>query len=419
MMERVFQYDVAVAGGGTAGVAAAIGAARAGARTLLIERNPYLGGEAAHSGVVVFCGFYSCGRNPVKVVAGAGELVLEELERLGAVETAVSPNGNRNLLFHPEYLKCALDNVIQREPVDCLLHARLTGALAEGGRLTGLRCADDEGDFLVEAGAFVDATGDAGLAHLAGAETVWGGADGRVQAATLPFRLTGVDASCDLSPEVIERAVIQAKEAGIPHLTRERGFLLRQTGSSLVSVLLPSAMPEGLTAAELTGLEMELRRQVLSYVQAFRRYVPGMERCELAGIGPSVGFRETRRLMGRECLTAEAVLGRVRRPDGVARGGWKPELHRSAGEGAQWMEVPEASWFDIPLGALWSATVENLFGAGRMICADETAFAAARVMGTCFATGHAAGVGAACRALTGAVDVGWVRAELTRQGALI
>lgn len=413
-------YDVVVVGGGSAGVAAAVGAKNAGADTLLLERNPYLGGEATHSGVTVFCGFFSCGQDPVKVVSGVGDMVLEEMEKLGPViEYVISPNGNQNILFHPEYLKCALDNLMEREQVDYLLHARVIAAETDGRNLTAVRCADDAGEFLVTASAFVDASGDANLAYLAGAETMWGENGGGVQAATLPFRLTGVDTACDLSPSVIEQAVVRAKKEGIPHLTRERGFLLRRAGSGMVSVLLPSVMPEGITAEDLTRMERNARKQVLSYVRAFRAYVPGMEHCELAEIGPSIGFRETRRLSGRTMLSGDDVLSRRRRPDGVARGGWKPELHRTSDRQAVWMEVPGKSYFDIPFGALWSVNRDNLFGAGRILCADETAFAAARVMGTCFATGHAAGVGAACRALKGRIDVEAIRAELTRQHALI
>lgn len=419
-MERICRYDVVVVGGGSAGAAAAIGAKKAGAKTLLLERNPYLGGEATHSGVVVFCGFYSCGGNPVKVVAGAGNLVLEEMEKLGpAMEYVISPNGNKNIVFQSEYLKCALDNLMEREQVDYLLHARVIEAKTDGRTITAVRCADDAGSFWVEAAAFVDASGDANLAFLSGAKTMWGENNGQVQAATLPFRLTGVADSCDLSPETIERAVVQAKKEGVPYLTREKGFLLRQTGAGIVSVLLPSVMPEGITAKDLTEMERNTRKQVLSYVQAFRKYVPGMERCELAGMGPSIGFRETRRLVGRTMIAGDDVLSRRRRPDGVARGGWKPELHRTPDQNAVWMEVPEQSYFDIPFGALWSADRDNLFGAGRIVYADETAFAAVRVMGTCFATGHAAGVGAVCQARNGRINVDEVRAELLRQNALI
>lgn len=82
-MERSHQYDIVVVGGGTAGVAAAVGAAKAGAKTLLVERNAYLGGEATNSGVNCFCGFYTCGSDPVRVVKGIGQLVLDEMRALG------------------------------------------------------------------------------------------------------------------------------------------------------------------------------------------------------------------------------------------------------------------------------------------------------------------------------------------------
>ena len=82
-MERLYQYDVVIVGGGTAGVSAAVGAAKTGAKTLLIERNAYLGGEATHSGVSTFCGFFTCGKNPVRVVEGVGQLVLDEMGALG------------------------------------------------------------------------------------------------------------------------------------------------------------------------------------------------------------------------------------------------------------------------------------------------------------------------------------------------
>lgn len=419
-MKRVLNYDVVVVGGGTAGVSAAVGAAKAGAKTLLIERSPYLGGEATHSGVAAFCGFYSCGGNPVRVVEGVGSLVLKEMEALGpTVDYIISATGNKNINFQPEYLKCAMDNLLEKEQVDSLFHARMIGAEVRDGKIVSICCADDEGEFTAEAKTFVDASGDANLVHLAGGETMWGGEDGTVQAATLPFRLSNVDTSCDMTPSAVERAVVKAKQAGIPNLTREKGFVLKKEGSGIVSVLLPSVMPKNMTAQELTELEKNTRKQVLYYVEALRRFMPGMEHCELAVIGPSIGFRETRRMAGRQMITADDVLARKKSPDSVARGGWKPEIHKSVDKMATYLEVADGSYFSIPLGALQSKSIANLYGAGRMISADEAAFAAVRVMGTCFATGHAAGVGAACQALDGRVDVARVQAELLRQGALI
>ena len=350
---REYQYDVIVAGGGTAGAAAAAGAAQAGAKTLLIERNPYLGGEATHSGVGAFCGFYSCGKNPVKVVAGIGDCVLRELELLGAgADDIISATGNRNINFQPEYLKCALDSLLEKMGVDFFLHTVITGVERDGQNICAVQCMDDEGVFMANASCFVDATGDANLSNLAGAAVRWGDGKNAVQAATIPFRMSGVDTSCDMSPAAVERAILQAKQEGMPYLTKEKGFILKKEGSDIVTVLLPSVIPQGLDAEELTRLETETRRQVLYYVQALKKYMHGMELAELAVIGPSIGFRETRRIVGRETITADGVLARRKREDGVARGGWKPEIHRDVNKMGTYLEVPEGSWFDIPLGAL-------------------------------------------------------------------
>ena len=213
--------------------------------------------------------------------------------------------------------------------------------------------------------------------------------------------------------------MIKAKKAGIQHLTREKGFILKREGSNQVAVLLPSVMPTGLSSQELTKMELDTRRQVLYYVEAFRRYLKGMEQCELTMIGPSIGFRETRRIKGKSMIKAEDVLNRKKCEDGVARGGWKPEIHKDTDKMATYMDVKEGSWFDIPLGALQSDNIGNLYAAGRMISADEAAFAAVRVMGTCFATGHAAGVAAACHALEGTAEIKRVQEVLKKQGALV
>ena len=153
---------------------------------------------------------------------------------------------------------------------------------------------------------------------------------------------------------------MQAKEAGIPHLTKEKGFILKREGSDQVAVLLPSTMPAGMDAEELTRMELETRRQVLYYVEAFKKYLHGMENCELTVIGPAIGFRETRRMKGKEVITADDVLARRKRPDGVARAGWKPEIHKDANKMGEYIEVSEGSWFDVPLGALQCESLDNL-----------------------------------------------------------
>lgn len=420
-MKKDLTCDVVVAGGGIAGVSASVGAALYGAKVLLIERDAYLGGTGVHAGVGAFSGLYTCGDNPQKCVAGVYDLVQEEMDRLSphSTQIIISATGNKNVQFKPEYLKVALDNLLDRFGVDYLLHTTMIKAVSKDDTITCIHCVDDEGEFVVHAKAFVDATGDANLAHLSGAGTVWGDEHGLVQTATLPFRLCGVDTSKDLSPQAVEKAVKKAKEAGIPNLTRERGFVQKMSGSQEVMVLLPSVIPNGLGAREMTHMEKFTRGQAIYYMEAFRRFLPGMEHCELTMIGPWIGLREGRRLVGRYVLTGDDVLNRLKRADGVARGGWKPEIHKELNEAAVYYDVAGASYYDIPLNALRSADKSNLYGCGRLISADSVAQAAVRVMGTCFATGHAAGVAAGLMALKSDESVESVRAELKKQAALV
>ena len=124
-------------------------------------------------------------------------------------------------------------------------------------------------------------------------------------------------------------------------------------------------------------------------------------------------------MVGLYTLTGEDVVRAVKRPDAVARGGWMPEIHRDPNKMGEYIPVEKGSYFDIPLSALRSIQLENLYGAGRAVSADEVAFASIRVMGTGFATGHAAGVAAAVKARTGEAEIKKVREELLRQNALI
>ena len=417
---RNYHYDVAVVGGGVAGLAAAAGAARTGARTLLIERDAYLGGEATRSGITAFCGVYASGGKGIKVVGGICDVVLGHLTELGQdIGYEISASGNATIKFSPEYMKLALEMTGREYGVDLLYHSELIGARTEGSRIVSLECADDEGRFGITADSFVDASGDANLSRLAGAPTVWGNGKGQVQVSTMSIRIDHIAPDADVSPAAVEKAVLAAKAAGLTHLTKEKGFIIRRGQNDFGFALLPSVILKDLQASTLTEAEIDTRRQALDYVEAFRRFMPGMEDVRLVSTGPVLGMRESRKMVGHYTITAEDVINAARKPDCIARGGWKPEIHRDLSKIGEYIPVEEGSWYDIPLGSLQSAGPSNLYGAGRIVSADEVAFASVRVMGTGLATGHAAGVAAAMTAKKGSAEAGEVRAELIRQGAMV
>ncbi|MFN7634639.1 MAG: FAD-dependent oxidoreductase, partial [Acetobacteraceae bacterium] len=142
----------------------------------------------------------------------------------------------------------------------------------------------------------------------------------------------------------------------------------------------------------------------------------GWARAFLAGTGPQVGIRESFHAITRDQVTEADCLAGRRRDDGIARGGWPFEVHEGLGR-ARYAAIGGEGSFDIPLGALIARDVPRLFVAGRLIGADAAAYGSLRVMGTAFATGHAAGIAAALAASTGRIED--VRKELQRQDAIL
>ncbi|MBV9409197.1 MAG: FAD-dependent oxidoreductase, partial [Candidatus Eremiobacteraeota bacterium] len=155
-----------------------------------------------------------------------------------------------------------------------------------------------------------------------------------------------------------------------------------------------------------------------AYLDAIRT-LPGHEKAYIAQSGPAIGTRESRHVIARAQLRDSDVLcARVGR-ETVALGAWPVEVHPAPGAPNVWRRLRDDSAYGIPLDALRSRTHANLFAAGRVIDAEPEAFASARVMGTAFATGHAAGIAAAFCALRGEADVAAVRDELLRQHAIL
>lgn len=423
-MKKADYFDVIVVGGGAAGIAAAIGAAEAGASCLLIERNGSLGGQATNANVASYCGFFTHGDEPRQIVKGVGQKVLDELRALGFYDGYVlSPVKNAIVTLDEEALKLALDRLVQKyDRLKVLLHCRVIGAVksADGRAIEGVECVDDQARQVFRAGAFVDASGDANLAWLAGAELSFGDGKGGCYMSTKVMRLDRVGKDVKFWPAVLEEALTRAKACGIAPLTKESGIVFRVNDDTAYAILPSTAVPD-LRAETLTRLEMYAREQCRAYVEAFRRFIPGMEACRLVSTGYKLGLRDTRHMIGEYTLTGEEVLNAVKQEDAVARGAWPCEMHTDVNKMAQYLWVKDDDYYEIPLRCLKSRNIPNLWGAGRLISADHMAFASVRVMGIGFATGHAAGIAAALMALNPGETAGYkaIREELLRQGACL
>jgi hypothetical protein len=415
-MKRDMTYDVVVVGGGSAGIAAAIGAHDAGAHVLLLERNAYFGGQATNAQVHSYCGFCTNGEDWQQVVKGVGQRVLDKLHSMGRFDKFVySPTGNLLLYQDPEYTKLALDELVEESGIDYLLCASVIGAEVNGNRITKLDCADDEGRFVVRAKAFVDASGEANLSAMAGAPVEFH-CD---QSGCLVFRMGNVKVGKDYSPAAIKKAMEQAIADGMTGFSATFGTVGQAQDTHDYTVNIISLTIPGLDAQTQTKFEMEGRRQVHRYAEAFKKYLPGFEDAYLIYSGPRMGYRESRRIVGEYQLCREDVKNSRKYPEtGIARGGWGAELHLGDKDVA-FGEERGAKYFDIPLGALRPQGLKNLWCGGRIISADLIASSSVRVMGTGFATGQAAGVAAALCMDLDDYDTAAIRTELQRQGALV
>jgi hypothetical protein len=398
------EYDVAVLGGGPAGIAAAVAAARAGRRTLLIERYGFLGGMGTAAGVTNFCGLHANVHGEMhRVVQGIASDLLARIDRLGGLN---APHLILGKIFAQAYdtaaYKIAADDLLAHHKVDVLFHALGAGVIMhDERRVDALLVETKAGRQAVRAAIHIDCSGDGDLAAWAGAPFEVGDNAGSMLYPSMMFRLNGIDPdkagdAWRTIPMLMEKAaaagkhfprmgaIVRPQKSGVEWRVNFTQ-LARNDGRAINGI-----EPDDLTRGEIDG-----RRQALEAFE-FLRTVPGFEKSYIVDLPPQLGIRETRRVVGGYMLSGEDVLGCASFTDSIGVNGWPKESHVAGDVVFEFPPIPESRGFnELPYRMLVPERIDNLLVAGRCASMTHEGQSAARVSGACFAMGEAAGAAAA------------------------
>ncbi len=411
--------DCLVVGGGTAGVIAAVQAARAGADTILIEMTNQLGGAITNGGVSAPAYFRAGGR---QIVGGIGWEIAQECVELNNSKMPDFDNPSpRRPSFHVG-LNASLYSLLAEEKcVDAgvtLCYQEIVTSVVRTRDVWEVQSVGNMLTRTVKAKTVVDCSGDATAVRLAGGECVK--AEVR-QPGTLEFRLGGYDCD-DIDAEALERnyraALAEGRLQPGDYCFPDRRLIefLRSRGGNQQHIFgADSSDSEKQTDANIAG------RQRLLRMLRFLREQPGLERCTVQFMTGMTAIRETWRIVGDSTITKEDYLTGACPADAVALTYYFIDIHHE--EGIEQEFIPKGVFPTIPLGALLPRGVTNMLVAGRTICSDRAAFSAVRVEASCMAMGQAAGAAAALAAQLAVpvrqVPLGKLRALLREHGAVV
>jgi FAD dependent oxidoreductase len=417
------QADLVVVGGGSAGTAAALTAARAGLRTVLIEDSPFLGGMSTGGCVGTFCGFYYRERDGdlVRLVGGFAAEVADRLLADGLAYGPVPFKTTAAMPYVPWGVKRLYDTMVRAEPALVVyLHARFLHALVRDETIEAVTVATRAGEIALRAPYFIDASGDAALALAAGVPTERGD---QLQYPSMMFYMQQVDLAAAL-PHLFELNDLLEGHFDRAGLPRRSGNLIPtgRGGEVLVAMSRVSIAGRPLDAgdaSELTLGEMLGREQAEQCARFLQAHMPGFAQAFISDTAPRLGVRETRRIRGRYRLAEDDVLGGRKFADGICRAAWPIELHVPGGL-TDWRFLDDGLWYTVPYRCLLPERLRNLLVVGRCLSATREAFASVRVIGPCMGEGQAAATAVAIARGPGtalpSVDVDELRARLTAQG---
>jgi len=426
-------YEVVVLGGGPAGITAALAAGRRGRKTILIEGYGFLGGAGTAAGLSTFCGLHAAvyGQHE-QIVHGLCDDILERLsamDGLNAPHLSVQDRIQAQAYDISAY-KIAADEILGAAGVEILFHAVGVGcAMAADDRIGALFVETKSGRFAIRGQVFVDASGDGDLAAWSGVPYEVGDGAGNMLYPTTMFRINGVDPkkagdAWKLVPKLME----EAEKTG-RRFPRKKPIVRPQRNpiewrANLTQIKTPEGRAvNGIDAREFSYGEIEGRRQCWDVFSFIKEVTPGFEQAYIVEIAPQIGIRETRRIVGEYQLHQDDILGCRDFPDTIGVNGWPVEAHVAGDVKFLFAEWGSRGFNQIPYRIVVPKKIENLFVAGRCASMTHEGQSSARVTGSCFVMGQAAGTAAdlvlADRSTPRTVDVAKLQRRLETDGAYL
>jgi hypothetical protein len=426
-------YEVVVLGGGPAGITAAVAAGRSGRKTILIEAYGFLGGAGTAAGLSTFCGLHAA-------VYGEHEQVVhglcdDILDRLRAMDGLNDPHLSvqdriQAQAYDISAYKIAADEVLGAAGVEILFHAYGVGcSMADTNAIEALFIETKSGRFAVRGRVFIDASGDGDLAAWSGVPHAVGDGVGNMLYPTTMFRINGVDHKVagdawKLIPKLMEEAELAGRK-----FPRKKPIVRPQRNpiewrANLTQIKTPDGKAvNGIDAREFSYGEIEGRKQCWDVFLFIKEVTPGFDAAYIVEIAPQIGIRETRRIVGEYQLSQADILECRNFDDTIGVNGWPVEAHVAGDVNFLFADRDTRGFNQIPYRIIVPQQIDNLLVAGRCASMTHEGQSSARVTGSCFIMGQAAGTAAdlalSDQVIPRSLDVAKLQKRLESNGAYL
>lgn len=399
MATRDLNADVLIIGGGTAGFGAAIAAGRKNLNVVMLETTGKVGGVMAFCPGMPWGAAYPSNISIGGIMAELTNRLMNMIPPAAEKRSCTLENFGPEILYDHDLATLTMFEMLEEADVDVRLNTTAIEPKLKGSKIKSVSCYDRQGLFTVFPKIVIDCSGDGDISAKSGVPFTLGDARGNMMGVTLSFHMLGVnweDAFSEEDPYFMLKAA-KGISQGLLHPDLKKLYLMRGFHPATVfcnSVVIRNV--DGTNPTEIARATQEGRRRCHQLAQFLKVYVPGFEDAHMANIGPTVGVRETRRLEAMYRITGQDLADRTNFSDGiVCCDNPIDDVMRAGPNMTHVAIVPSGQYYTIPFRSLIPLKITNLMFAGRLICADSTAFASVRGMPQCMAMGQATGTAAA------------------------